>query len=630
MENIIVPIKSSTFKRAGREKMAEKLKKAGVNTVFLADGQYVLNPEKRKRTMADLGDNINFMKEQGFTVGVWVWTFWTDGVNDFMHQRGIDGGTNPEFACPSDKNFIAFAQEYIQQFASLGPEIILFDDDFRFGHLNGDQLACSCDNHLHDISERLGEKVTREILADKVFVGGENKYRDAWIASMGDSLYNFARKMREALDSVNKNIRMGFCACMTSWDIDGTNAPELANILAGDTKPFLRLSGAPYWVSSNVFVQNLQEVIETERMEVQFCRDVGFTGDMPLEGDPFPRPRYACPAKYLEILHCAMLADGKTKSIMKYMLDYASSADYENGYLLMNEKNKELRKNIEEIFDGKSATGVRIYDYQRKILQYEFPSDRFVKGVNVQNKLFSAAARMMSTMSIPTSYDREDIPFIYFGENARHIDRKMLSNGSVIDLRAAELLSARGIDVGLCPAYKPLPILPNEEHYIPENENILMWELPSVFAELNEDAVVQSEMCTGDGKSVTTAYTYENAEGERFLVYLAYMQDMNKNFYRNYARQAQLARCIEWVGRKKLPAICLGNPDLYMISSEGGGKLSVALWNISPDETFNNTVVLNKAAKDIRFISGGGKISENRVLLEEIPPYGCTAFEVTF
>ena len=34
---------------------------------------------------------------------------------------------------------------------------------------------------------------------------------------------------------------------MSSWDIDGTNAYELAKILAGNTKPLVRLIGAPYW-----------------------------------------------------------------------------------------------------------------------------------------------------------------------------------------------------------------------------------------------------------------------------------------------------------------------------------------------------------------------------------------------
>ena len=72
--------------------------------------------------------------------------------------------------------------------------------------------------------------------------------------------------MRIAVDSINPDIRMAFCACMSSWDLDGVDAYTITKILAGNTKPLIRLSGAPYWAVNQAFGQRLQGVIEQERM----------------------------------------------------------------------------------------------------------------------------------------------------------------------------------------------------------------------------------------------------------------------------------------------------------------------------------------------------------------------------
>ena len=59
---------------------------------------------------------------------------------------------------------------------------------------------------------------------------------------------------------------------MASWDIDGTTSSEMARILAGNTKPFYRFIGAPYWAVRTSFGVSLQDAVELERMEHELLK----------------------------------------------------------------------------------------------------------------------------------------------------------------------------------------------------------------------------------------------------------------------------------------------------------------------------------------------------------------------
>ena len=167
-------------------------------------------------------------------------------------MRTVCGVDHPERVCPTDKSFVKFSQNYIQNIAKCNIDLIMFDDDFCYNFMKGSP-ACLCDNHIAMINEMTGEKHNREQLTELIMSGGKNKYRDAWIQANGDAFRNFARSIREAVNEINPKIRIGACTCMSSWDIDGTNPDEIARILAGGTKPFYRLIGAPYWAVRSSF-----------------------------------------------------------------------------------------------------------------------------------------------------------------------------------------------------------------------------------------------------------------------------------------------------------------------------------------------------------------------------------------
>ena len=341
MYKISVPIVVRSCRRYTPEAMLAEVKKFDAQRVFLALGYYQLDPENRKEDIEDLRTYCRIFKEAGLEVGAWIWTFGFQEKIPFHTMTLLTGDVDDDdsMACPLDQDFLKFSYDYIRDIAGTGVDIIMFDDDFRYGIL-GETPACLCPLHVARINETLGEELTREELAEKILSGGKSKYRDAWIRVNGDGFRGFARNARAAVDSVDPTIRMGACACMTSWDIDGVTASELATILAGDTQPFVRLIGAPYWAVNRSWGNFVQDVVELERMESAWTRFDGI--EIFAEGDASPRPRISCPAAYLEAFDTAIRASGCTDGILKYGVDYCSEPGYENGYAVMHSRNRPL------------------------------------------------------------------------------------------------------------------------------------------------------------------------------------------------------------------------------------------------------------------------------------------------
>lgn len=623
MYTTIIPVGNRTLRRSGREKTVAVLRNIKASRILLAIGAFNRDKERWRETIAELEDNMKYMKSEGFEVSVWLWALACHNPGDFTRLTGFNLKQSQNQCCPLDENFLDFAASCIREIAQLNPTMILFDDDLRFGH-HDIGLGCCCELHLCDIESRLGgEELPKDKLTELFFCGEPNKYRSAYLDSMGDSIRNFARRMREAVDSVNPEIRLGTCACITTWDIDGVDSVEVAKILAGNTKPYLRLIGAPYWAAKHNWGNRLQDVIELNRMELTWCAPYADI-EIVTEGDVYPRPRYACKAAYLENFDIAMRADSRANGIMKYMLDYTASQDYETGYIQRHINNQSLYTQVERYFAGKTATGVRVYEEQRKIRNYSLP-EQFVGIDMIQDMLFSKAARMLAGCSIPTAYHASGVAGIAFGENAKYLPKQAFESGLILDMASAKILMGAGHDVGILHIGER--IYPSEEHYLAESEHIHCSDVTAHRLELAEGATVQSRFVCSDGKEYPAAFTYENSEGHRFLVFAFDMLFTGETIYRNYMRQKQLVRCIEWLQRKKLPCICTGNPDLYiMCKKNGSGEYAVGLWNLSEDYIETPTIEMNGKIINANFINCLGEINESKIVLETVQPFAFAGF----
>ena len=190
---------------------------------------------------------------------------------------------------------------------------------------------------------------------------------------ISETMLNFAHRMRAAVDSVDSNIRLGLAGAIENWDADGLHLPDLISAFAGNTKPFFRTHGAPYWST------DIMKIIESTRMQNKWLLDAGID-DMMAEGDTYPRPRYNVPFKTLELFNYALIADDNSKGMLAYIVDYSHKPDYEQGYVEKYIKCESQRRGVEEIFDGKKAVGVTVCNEMHKIENWALP-EKVIDGI---------------------------------------------------------------------------------------------------------------------------------------------------------------------------------------------------------------------------------------------------------
>ncbi len=643
MYNYTVPIDTFTFTNlSDKKKVVNTLHEMGVSRVMVGIGPYYFDHDKRKLLLASLKESCEYLHNEGFEVGAWTWTFMDVRADSgFFRMRTISGKESSQSVCPSDSDFRKLYAEYLCELADCGVDLIMFDDDFRYGNQAG-SVGCVCDNHLAYMSELLGEKVTLETLDGKLIEGSTNKYRSAWIKSKRHFFELFASEMREALDKVAPHVRLGFCSSYCSWSQDGITPYELSKILAGNTKPFFRLCGAPFWVGRDGLSGfAIQDIIEFARFQVSLRGEDDKNTEAFGEGDTWPRPRWISPANYLEGFDQALRISGGSDGILKYMMEYTPSERHETGYCDIHIKNLPIYEKADKMFADKECIGVRIFEYLGNYENSDIPT-YLTTEKSVEFLGLPYTSRMLAAASVPGVYGDADTVGIVFGENAKYLPREALKNGLILDARAAEILTERGIDVGLVKKGDRMHIA--VENFAIDNEMIpvsgFAYELTikdiakveSRFITYDATGMTLSSpvhniIYTGDRNDIVGSYTYENADGERFLVFAFDGGVMPDNLFRDYSRADQLKRVLPYLGKTYGFTICTA-PHLYTIAKRKDNKTAVALWNFCIDSVEEPTIRLdNKNARIVSTIGCEAKLSDGVITLSRIEPFGFAAVE---
>ena len=617
-----VPYTNRTFRTMDAAKQISLLRSLGAKRVFLAmETDCMRSEEKRRRELDDLKANCAVLHKAGFEAGAWLWAFLISGPSDYTMMESPDGRVSPMTVCPTDKTYRADLGRFLQEIAATGVDLIQFDDDLRYGFQDMG-FGCVCKNHRAMIAKRLGSAVTKKELRQKLLSGGGDPVRTAFVQANGEALETFARDMRAAVNKAAPDVRLGFCACITSWDLDGTTPDRLAKLLAGNTRPFYRLIGAPYWAAMRAWGHKLCDVIELERAEAARRKDQ--TIEMFSEGDTYPRPRFSTPASFLECFDTALRASGSTDGILKYMIDYAAGPDYEPGYINAHVKNMPLQKKLDRLFADKAPVGVRVYDNPQKYPTYEVPA-RVSGKTEVQDLTFSAASRFLTANSLPSVYEGDGVCGIAFGEDARALPEEAFAKGLILDAEAAVILQSRGVDVGIESAGET--VRSGGERF--SETDTLIGHAGDPLARvltLKAGAQVLSTSDGAPGKRIPLSYEYQNAHGQRFLVFAFESLFASQGWMRCYLRADQAISFAARAG-DGLPAVCPGHPELYLLAKQKGGRLAVGMWNLFPDPIDAPEVRLIKPAKQVRCVNCRASADGDKVRLSPIPAFGFAFFE---
>lgn len=633
MRHLSIPIMTDTGLDV--EKQIEIIKKINPDRVFLAMGRYKW---KRDVEREEIIKRLTTMRErfegEGYETGVWISTFGYGGkmekrikksAENIIPKRSIIGNECEDAVCPLNLDVQRGVCELLEDLAKTGTKMIMLDDEYVLSIVPG--IGCFCDLHMAKYREVLGENITREELARKIFAGGKNKYRDAWYRINGDTLRDFSKLLRKTLDNIDKTIRLGFCSGVTSWDFEGADAIELSYILAGETKPFLRMTGAPYWYAAKRFgFQQLQSIAEITRQQIHWCKE---HSDIELfsENDTYPRVRYNVPAAYVELFDQMMIVS-ENPGTLKYVVDYNNNPDYEAGYINAHLRNLKLAKELTEMFADKRAIGIKIYESMRTIQNADLP-DAFCGEDITMYRWLRQSSQIPTANAIPTTYD-EGICGMVFGENTKYLPETAFDTGLVLDVKAAEILKNRGVDTGLVSRAKINESI--KERFGEEGDTPNLYAFTGAYAmEISEKARVLS-VYEGEKHNYPAVYLYENAKGQRFMVYGFSIEETlpNAGILLSYSRGKQLNDAIEFLGGKKMPVVCNNQPMLYCVCKTNDKALAAAYFNCHADEKEKVEITLDFKPRSIRFLNCTGACKNDKVVIDYIAPYKVAAFEAEY
>lgn len=589
-----IPVINRRVTAETRDAYLAELRRAGCERLFLFVGNTLGDEDTLARDMTLLRENLLFFRDAGLDVAVW-----TNGIGhggalahdtesrtaDFTRNRGLANGAEiGDSFCPLDPTYFAMYSRFIRSVAEAGAPMIMIDDDLRLALHGPVGLGCACERHIAAFNRRAAEAgltdrtYTREELAAILFTGAPSPLRRLWLDLQGDTLREFAAGLRRTVDEVDPAIRLGHCACLPTWDTDGVDSIELARIFAGNTRPFLRLIGAPYWTDKRSFRNTgLGSIINLERMQLAWCREIAPDLEVFTEGDVYPRPRYAVPSSYLEGFDQVLTAEGQSDGILKYLLNYTHHPLYETGYINLHQYFSPLREQLADAFSGKQTAGVHVFEAMHKLADADCTD---LSEKDIICRFFPAALNFTNITGLPISLT--ETPYtpvtLIFGENAKYADESLCRKPLILDLPAARILTARGIDVGLADAV-PMPA-PTGEHFPADGETIPL-AAEGRFWQITPRPGAEVLSAFGDAPA---AYTYENAEGGRFLVYAFDAESIviESPICQNYCRRAQLYAAIARMAAP-LPAAVCREPGIFLLCRRNGDSLAVGIWNFGRD-----------------------------------------------
>lgn len=634
MYRISVPVTNWFPNRTlDREATLAELRRVGATRVWLCSARGIEGETRLAEEERLLIENRAFFEQSGLEVGVWICSLGHGGAliqddpdalrnaGKYRRMVGMNGTTCDDTFCPSDEAFVRDYADWVGRIAATGAKLIMLDDDYRLCvRPNGN--GCCCEYHMKEYEKRVGRKIDRSELKALVFGGSACRERDEWLDMGSDALTALARTLRRRVDEINPNVRLGISSVLSTWDADGVDTLALSRAFAGSTRPFLRLSGAPYWKARGFQGVGLGPLIEVNRMELSFLKDADI--ELFTEGDTYPRPRFATPASHLEVFDQALRTDDRADGILRYTIDYTSSPRYERGYADAMRRSAPVYRWLEAHMRGGSFEGTNVLCRQHRLRAADLRPDVSLDEL-VSRFFFSSAQRLLCDNSLPITYNGRG-PHVVFGENGKYVTDEQLSEGAVIDMDAARLLMARGVDVGIERMSEEREQA-GEEYFEADDEYVATTGAPR-FREIapKSGAAVLSRI-----GGQPSCFLYENANGQRFAVYpFDIWRALSRwGMTRGYCRQRQLIQALEWVGRRPLTAVCPGYPDLYLLVKRTDEGLAVGMWNLSDDFAIDPAVTMGEGGSVSHAFGCEAALDGRTVRLKaEIAPYSFAGFVV--
>ena len=567
--------------------------------------RYVEFAQKLRRIKKDLSDT---------DLDVWWWNSPTIAYakgGPFQHMVGGDGREAIHTCCPLDGAFVADVAKRIRCVAEIArPGVILFEDDCHFGRQREvDKFTCYCPLHLAAVSAKIGRRLSHaELVAACENPSEANRpIRAAFAQSMREAFDRLGRGIREAVDEVSPETRMGVSG-RHEYARDGNSIFAFTLAVAGKRhRPLLRVAASAY--SSDASYHRL---IQCFRSSAWAFANMPPEIERMQEIDTYPHNRFFLPDSHVDALLFFGVAFG-AESALYYGTPYLDDPLEAHGYMALLRRRLPCLEAYRSQIAGMRLAGV-------VPLHMNDPDD--LRRYHPGGPSSGWGVRMLMRFGIPQTARQEDACASFLiGEEAKGLSdsdaRALLEKGGVMmDGAAAAELCARGFADLIGADIRPVRSLTASWEGIrrgvgcdrlPGRNVYSLTIAPATSAErstyseianLRNGAEPLVDFFDVSGKAVAvSAFRFTNAAGGRVAAMAAGL-DNNISACLYSPRKKELFRTVfNWLSKDRLPAAVADEPNVSLLVHEGGGQAVLNVAVLRPDVIDGLDVFLSDGLK---------------------------------
>lgn len=267
-----------------KQRLIDFVKKAHISDVAFFLNQEELSDthitlDKAKELIKNVDEISQSLKELGVTISLNPWTTMNHsdrGISikpelDIKPMVNYQGVTSLSMACPGYSGWADYISDIYAIWASIHPHELWLEDDFRHYKNAPFKLGCFCDDHMKQYNDILQTDLSREEFVHKMFTGGENIYRDAYLQVARKEIFHVAHMIEQKVHAVSPTTTLGL---MSSWPevhaLEGRDWQKLLDLMSGEDTPAVSRPHLPAYneVSPQQYARDFEKYTVATRTEV--------------------------------------------------------------------------------------------------------------------------------------------------------------------------------------------------------------------------------------------------------------------------------------------------------------------------------------------------------------------------
>lgn len=510
-------------------------------------------------------------------------------------------------ACPLSPSWRDYITEVYRLYASINPEILWLEDDFRNFNHQPVEFGCFCPLHLEAFSKRAGRKVSREKLVQNILAPGKPHLdRKIWFNLLRDVMIEVAGLIEKVVHDVSPDTQLGLmCSDPYYHGIEGRDWQRLLKALSGHHHPIVRPAMGCYQETSHESIYSsagvLRRTISCLPEGTRICPEL----------ENFTYSLFSKSVRFTK-LQLSLVQVCQANDITVNLYDHIGTPlEANSGYGDMLRQSKPFLNTLASRYlPGGREQGVGLIYHPKASYYVHAKAGENFRGLFPYDDGWSVP---LQACGVPVTFASSNVVAVT-GQVLRVLNQseihKLLSKGILLDLSALEVLIDMGygeylgvtieeklnkndiplsaemiLDPGFS-AFKNAPFMTLT--HLASSENLARLSL------LN-GAVEASIFVDPDRHRVMPGMVlFENSSGGRVAIYPFDLQHGTSRSFLNWNRKAQLSGVMKWLGRENLPLFVEGGAQMLPMRTDYENYTMVTVVNLTSDKWEDLSLTLSK------------------------------------